>query len=90
MVKNVPANAGNAKDVSSIPSQEDPLESEMASHSSILAWRTPWTEESGRLQSVGLQRGRRDQVTFTYLLPLWMYVLSNIKIYMGKQEKQVL
>ena len=69
---------------------EDPLENGQATHSSILAWRTPWTEESGRLQSVGSQRGRRDQVTFTYLLPLWMYVLSNIKIYMGKQEKQVL
>ena len=31
--------------------QEDPLEEEMATHSSILAWETPWTEESGRLQS---------------------------------------
>ena len=63
MVKNVPANAGNAKDVSSIPSQEDPLESEMASHSSILAWRTPWTEESGRLQSVGSQTVGHDLAT---------------------------
>ena len=35
--------------------QEDPLEKEMATHSSILAWRTPWTEEPGRLQSMGLQ-----------------------------------
>ena len=61
MVTNVPANAGNAKDVSSIPSQEDPLESEMASHSSILAWRTPWTEESGGLESMGgSQRVGRD------------------------------
>ena len=34
---------------------EDPLEKEMATHSSILAWRIPWTEEFGRLQSVGLQ-----------------------------------
>ena len=34
---------------------EDPLEKEMATHSSILAWRTSWTEEPGRLQSVGLQ-----------------------------------
>jgi len=33
--------------------QEDPLEEEMASHSSILAWEIPWTEESGRLQSLG-------------------------------------
>ena len=36
--------------------QEDPLEKEMASHSSILAWRIPWTEEPGRLQSMELQR----------------------------------
>ena len=36
--------------------QEDPLEKEMAAHSSILAWRTPWMEEPGRLQSTGLRR----------------------------------
>ena len=36
--------------------QEDPLEKEMATHSSILAWRNPWTEEPGGLQSMGLQR----------------------------------
>ena len=35
---------------------EDPLEQERATHSSILAWRIPWTEEPGRLQSMGLQR----------------------------------
>ena len=35
---------------------EDPLEEEMATHSNILAWRIPWTEEPGRLQSMGLQR----------------------------------
>ena len=35
--------------------QEDPLEKEMATRSSILAWRIPWTEEPGRLQSTGLQ-----------------------------------
>ena len=35
--------------------QEDPLEEEMAPHSSILAWRIPWMEEAGGLQSVGLQ-----------------------------------
>jgi len=38
--------------------QEDPLEESMATHSSILAWRIPWTEEPGRLQSIGLQRVR--------------------------------
>ena len=35
---------------------EDPLEEEMATHSSILAWRIPWTEEPGGLQSIGSQR----------------------------------
>ena len=40
--------------------QEDPLEKEMATHSSILAWRIPWTEEPGRPQSMGSQRVRQD------------------------------
>ena len=40
--------------------QEDPLEKEMATHSSILAWRIPWTEEPGWIQSMGLQRVRHD------------------------------
>ena len=39
---------------------EDPLEKEMAIHSSTLAWKIPWTEESGRLQSMGSQRVRHD------------------------------
>ena len=39
---------------------EDPLEKEMATHSSILAWKIPWTEEPGRLQSMGSQRVRHD------------------------------
>ena len=36
--------------------REDPLEEEMATHSSVLAWKIPWTEEPGGLQSMGLQR----------------------------------
>ena len=40
--------------------QEDPLKQEMATHSSIPVWRTPWTEEPGGLQSIGLQRVRHD------------------------------
>ena len=36
--------------------QEDPLEKEIATHSSVLAWKIPWTEEPGRLQFMGLQR----------------------------------
>ena len=39
---------------------EDPLEKEMGTHSSILAWKIPWTEEPGRLQSMGLQRVGHD------------------------------
>ena len=42
------------------PDQEDPLEKEMASHSSTLGWKIPWMEEPGKLQSLGLQRIRHD------------------------------
>ena len=41
---------------------EDPLKKEMATHSSILAWRIPWTEKPGGLQSMGFQRARHDFV----------------------------
>ena len=44
-------------------SGEDPLEKEMATHFSILAWEIPWTEEPGGLQSMGSQRVRHDLVT---------------------------
>ena len=40
--------------------QEDPLEKEMATHSSTVAWKIPWTEEPGRLQSMGSQRVEHD------------------------------
>ena len=43
--------------------QEDPLEEEMATHSSLLAWKIPWTEEPGGLQSVGWQRVGRTEAT---------------------------
>ena len=43
--------------------QEDPLERETATHSSILVWETPWTEEPGSLQSMGLQRVNHDLMT---------------------------
>ena len=45
---------------------EDPLEEGMATHSSILAWEIPWTEELGRLQSMGSQRVRHELVTNTF------------------------
>ena len=43
--------------------QEDPLEKEMATHSSILAWEIPWTEEPGGLQSLGLQKVEHESAT---------------------------
>ena len=46
VVKNPPANAGDTGDVSSIPDREDPMEEGMATHSNILAWEIPWTEDS--------------------------------------------
>ena len=49
-------------------SQEDTLEKEMATHSSILAWKIPWTEEPGRLQSMGSQRVGHDLVTKEQLI----------------------
>ena len=57
--------------------REDPLEKEMATHSSILAWRIPWIEEPGRLQSTGLQRVGRD----------WANSLS-LSIYMVKSNPE--
>ena len=58
VVKNLPAKAGDMW-VQSL-SWEDPLEKGMVTHSSILAWRMPWTEEPGELQSMGLQRAGHD------------------------------
>ena len=57
MVKNLPAL--QETQVQSL-GQEDPLEEEMATHSSILAWRIPWTEEPGGLKSMGSQRVRHN------------------------------
>ena len=62
MVKNPPVGAGDTRDVGFDPwvRKIDPLEKEMVIHSSILAWGISWTEEPGRLQSMGLQRVRHD------------------------------
>ena len=58
-VKNLPANVGDIGDAASIPGLGRAPEEGMAAHSSILAWRIPWTEEpGGRLQSTGSQRVR--------------------------------
>ena len=56
----VKMSACNAGDLGSIPGSGDPPEKEMATHSSILTWRIPWTEEPGGLQSMGSQRVGHD------------------------------
>ena len=56
VVKNPPANEGELRSLG----QEDPLKEEMSTHSSILAWKVPWTEKPGGLQSMGSQRVRHD------------------------------
>ena len=60
MVKSPAVNTGDIRDESQSLSQEAPLEEEMATHSSILAWRIPWTEEPGGLKSIGSQRVGHD------------------------------
>ena len=57
MVKNLPAVQDSQ---AQFLGWEDPLKKGMSTHSSILAWRIPWTEEPGRLQSMGLQRVRHN------------------------------
>ena len=56
VVKNPPANAGDSETWVLFLGQEDPLEYEMATCSNILPWKISWTEDSGRLQSMGPQR----------------------------------
>ena len=52
---------------------EDPLEKEMATHSSTIAWKMPWTEEPDRLQSMGSHSVRHDQVTNIHTQPMIKY-----------------
>ena len=56
MVKNLPANAGDQETQFQFLGQEDPLEEETATHSSVVARIIPWTEKPGELQSMGSQR----------------------------------
>ena len=71
MVKNLPAKQGIW--VGSL-GWEDPLEKEMATHSSILAWGIPWTEEPGGLQSRGLQRVGHNLVTKSQTQK-WLFII---------------
>ena len=58
MVKSLPAKAGDVRHKGSIPGSEDPLEVGMATHSSILAWRTPGTEKPGRVTVHGVAKSQ--------------------------------
>ena len=60
---------------------EDPLEKQMATQPSILAWRIPWTEDSGAWKSMGLQRARHNCATFTSLTRT-LISRSVIKLYL--------
>ena len=63
LVKNLPANAGDTGGRVWCLGQEDPLEEEMATYSSITAWEISWTEEPGSLRSMGAQKARHDWTT---------------------------
>ena len=60
MVNNPPANVGDISDMVHYLGWEDPLEKEMATHSSMLAWKIPLTKEPGRVHSMGSQRAEHD------------------------------
>ena len=81
VVKNLRANAGDVGDVGSIP-EYIPLEEGMAAHSNILAWRIPWTEEPGGLQSVGSHRVRQDRSNLAHML--WVKTIQMIPIQLGR------
>ena len=60
--------------------QEDPLEKEMATHSRVLAWKIPWTEEPGGLQSMGLQRVGHKWATNPSFLPYFLSSSSRFQL----------
>ena len=69
MVENLPANAGDTRDLSSIPGSGRSLEKEMTTHSSFLAWRIPWREEPCGLQPMGSQNSHTQLSEWAFMLP---------------------
>ena len=86
--KDSPANTGDARDESSIPGWEDPPEEEMATHSSILGWKIPWTEEPGGLQSKVLQRVRHNRAT-EHSTEIHMHFQWGLKLLLCRGEKNL-
>ena len=79
MVKNLPINAGDARDMGLIPGWQDPLDEEMATPSSILALKIPWTVEPGRLHTMELQSDMTEHThhTISYYTTLMAEVKRN-------------
>ena len=79
------ASAGDVRDMSWSQGWEDPLEEGMATHSSIVAWRVPWTEEPGGLQSMGPKRVGHDwsglACTYPYIYYLVKYFVSSMHFF---------
>ena len=67
--------------------REDPLKKGMATYSSLLAWRIPWIEEPGRLQSMGLQRVRHNWVTNTFSFQPWLLKIECLIDIFSKENK---
>ena len=86
MVKNQPNNVGDVGDAGSVPGLGSPMKEEMATHSSILAWKIPWTEEAGSLQSMGLQRIQHGWMTKHNRASLVAQLVKNLP---EMQETQV-
>ena len=72
--------ACHAGDLGSIPGSGRSLEEGMATHSSILTWRVPWTEDPGRLQSMGSQRVRNDWATNSFILGALVNIKSKRRV----------
>ena len=85
VVKNTSANEGDLRDVGSVPGWEDALEESLAIHSSILVWRILWTEEPGRLQSIGLQEVGRDLAQIVPLRPSLKHHFSKGHLVLHKR-----
>ena len=70
--------------------REDPLEKGMATHSSILTWATPWTEDPGRLQSLGVARVRHDRVTKHPQSTIWVWssLQNQLSVCRGTEERR--
>ena len=87
-VKNPPANAGDTRDEGSAPGLEDPLETDKAAHSSILAWRIPWTEEP-RATVYGISReSDMTEATEHTCIPSGRCPTSLDLIFKKTQDKQ--